>query len=203
MDKDLDQSSEEESLSKQLSKTEISSGSANHIQRAVQSAPGSSTKSTNSDINFPEIIKTEVKLHEELGRGACGKVYRGICRGKEVAVKVLNNKLGKNDLDKFKDEVSIMARLRHPKIVLFMGACVDPCYIVSEYLPNGDLEQLITGTKEVTTVEALLLAKDIAEGMNWLHCSIPPIIHKDLKPANILVCFPGIYFYFSYFCLFF
>ena len=72
-----------------------------------------------------------------------------------------------------------------------MGACLDPGLIVTEYISGGDLDSLLRqiADKKIqpSTVELLRWAKDIAEGMNWLHQSKPPIIHKDLKPANILV----------------
>jgi serine/threonine protein kinase len=138
------------------------------------------------DLAFPEIKYEEVQLLEELGHGACGKVYKGMCRGKIVAIKELDG-LSANNIENFKSEVIIMTQLRHPNILLFMGACLSPGLIVMEYLPNGDLEKLLLSKKELSLLDILHLGKDMAMGMNWLHLSTPIIIHKDLKPANVLL----------------
>jgi len=61
--------------------------------------------------------------------------------------------------------------------------------IVTEYLPNGSLEDLLENLekkrKRLPTKTVLRIAKDIGRGLNWLHHK--GIIHRDLKPANLLV----------------
>jgi serine/threonine protein kinase len=80
--------------------------------------------------------------------------------------------------------------LRHPNIVLFMGACTEPgnFAIVTELLPGGSLHDLLHNPKvAISLLQKVKMLKDIALGMNWLHCSKPAIIHRDLKPTNVLV----------------
>ena len=118
-------------------------------------------------------------------------VYKGKCRGIEVAVK----KLFKQDLDKetledFKKEVEIMSRLRHPNVLLFMGACTTPgdMAVVTEILSAGNVEDLMKDRKlTISEFLRIKMLRDLAKGMNWLHESKPQIIHRDLKPANLLV----------------
>ena len=73
-------------------------------------------------VDYSEIRK--VKL---IGRGKFGKVYKSIWREKEVAVKVLNNKksgsIDSSILSEFAQEVRIMCDLRHPNVLMFIGAC--------------------------------------------------------------------------------
>ena len=73
-------------------------------------------------VDYAEIRK--VKL---IGRGKFGKVYKSLWREKEVAVKVLNNKksgtIDSAVLSEFAQEVRIMCDLRHPNVLLFIGAC--------------------------------------------------------------------------------
>lgn len=85
----------------------------------------------------------------------------------------------------------LFSHLRHPNIVLFMGACTElgNLMIVTELMPKGSLGDLLANPKiEITLLQKIKMMKDIALGMNWLHCSKPPIIHRDLKPSNVLVC---------------
>jgi serine/threonine protein kinase len=59
-----------------------------------------------------------------LNEGAFGKVYKGKCRGKEVAIKVPSRQnLTKEELEAFRHEVQIMRKLFHPNILLCLGAC--------------------------------------------------------------------------------
>jgi serine/threonine protein kinase len=71
----------------------------------------------------PEIQDAEIQILDELGGGCFGKVYRGKCRGKEVAVKkLLAQTVDEKTLRDFRKEVEIMTQLHHPNVVLFMGA---------------------------------------------------------------------------------
>eukprot|EP00268_Persea_americana_P025186 TRINITY_DN2453_c0_g2_i4.p1 TRINITY_DN2453_c0_g2~~TRINITY_DN2453_c0_g2_i4.p1 ORF type:complete len:246 (+),score=44.24 TRINITY_DN2453_c0_g2_i4:799-1536(+) len=92
----------------------------------------------------------------------------------------------------FLREVAIMKRLRHPNIVLFMGAVTQPpnLSIVTEYLSRGSLYRLLhrPGAREMLDEKRRLnMAYDVAKGMNYLHRRNPPIVHRDLKSPNLLV----------------
>ena len=95
-------------------------------------------------INFDEIKKDKIKI----GEGGFGEIYLGNWQGKKVAIKKLtlkNLRVGDNNLSKFINEINIISSLRHPNIVLYMGASVDKenYYMISEYLPNGTLFDLL------------------------------------------------------------
>nr|CAD1818086.1 unnamed protein product [Ananas comosus var. bracteatus] len=85
-----------------------------------------------------------------------------------------------------------MKSLRHPNIVLFMGAVTEPpnLSIVTEYLSRGSLYRLLhnSSAREVLDERRRLnMAFDVAKGMNYLHRRNPPIVHRDLKSPNLLV----------------
>ncbi|KAG6496517.1 hypothetical protein ZIOFF_044384 [Zingiber officinale] len=87
---------------------------------------------------------------------------------------------------------AIMRSLRHPNILLFMGAVTEPpnLSIVTEYLPRGSLYILLHKNVTKETLDErrrLSMAFDAAEGMNYLHKCNPPIVHRDLKSPNLLV----------------
>ena len=141
-------------------------------------------------VDYTEIRKTKL-----IGKGKFGKVYKATWREKMVAVKVLNEtrKLGKETLIEFVREVQIMSDLRHPNVLLFMGACVEPpnLAIVTAFMVKGSLWDLVHMAKPDdyfndwnNRVNILI---NIALGMNYLHGFNPMIIHRDLKTPNVLV----------------
>ncbi|CAL5422217.1 unnamed protein product [Camellia sinensis] len=102
----------------------------------------------------------------------------------DVAVKILMDQDSHPErLKEFLREVSIMKRMRHPNIVLFMCAVTQP--------PNlGSLYRLLhnPGAREsLDERRRLSMAYDVAKGMNYLHNCNPPIVHRDLKSPNLLV----------------
>ncbi|XP_054780376.1 probable serine/threonine-protein kinase SIS8 isoform X2 [Prosopis cineraria] len=131
--------------------------------------------------------------HVNLGEntGSYGEVYHGEWRGTEVAVKrFLDQDISGESLEEFKSEVQIMKRLRHPNVVLFMGAVIRPpnLSIVTEFLPRGSLYRLIhRPNNQLDERRRLRMALDAARGMNYLHNCSPMIVHRDLKSPNLLV----------------
>jgi len=137
-----------------------------------------------------EIEPSEITLSKELGKGAFGVVYKGTLRGKSVAVKKLNaQNLDEETLASFRKEVAIMSKLRHPNVLLFMGACTAPgnLMIVTELMPRGSVYDLLHCETELDFTRKMKMAHEAALGMNWLHCSKPVFIHRDLKTGNLLV----------------
>ncbi|KAJ0985494.1 hypothetical protein J5N97_003850 [Dioscorea zingiberensis] len=138
-----------------------------------------------------EIRWEDLQIGERIGLGSCGEVYRADCNGTEVAVKkFLNQDLSGDAVEQFKCEVRIMLRLRHPNVVLFMGAVTRPpnLSILTEFLPRGSLYRLLHRPNvQLDEKRRLRMALDVAKGMNYLHASHPPIVHRDLKTPNLLV----------------
>ncbi|KAK7383316.1 hypothetical protein VNO78_28991 [Psophocarpus tetragonolobus] len=138
-----------------------------------------------------EIQWEDLDIGERIGIGSYGEVYRADCNGTEVAVKkFLDQDFSGDALAQFKSEVEIMLRLRHPNVVLFMGAITRPPHfsILTEFLPRGSLYRLLHRPNlRLDEKKRLRMALDVAKGMNYLHTSHPPIVHRDLKSPNLLV----------------
>ncbi|XP_057987689.1 probable serine/threonine-protein kinase SIS8 isoform X2 [Hevea brasiliensis] len=143
------------------------------------------------DIAECEIPWEEITLGERIGLGSYGEVYRGDWHGTEVAVKrFLDQGISVESLEEFRSEVRIMKRLRHPNVVLFMGAVTRApnLSIVTEFLPRGSLYRLIHRlNNQLDERRRLRMALDAARGMNYLHNCTPVIVHRDLKSPNLLV----------------
>ncbi|KAK7833781.1 serine/threonine-protein kinase edr1 [Quercus suber] len=123
--------------------------------------------------------------------GSYGEVYHADWNGTEVAVKkFLDQDFSGAALAEFKSEVRIMRRLRHPNVVLFMGAVTRPpnLSIISEFLPRGSLYRILHRPQcQLDEKRRIKMALDVARGMNCLHASTPTIVHRDLKSPNLLV----------------
>ncbi|XP_058991879.1 serine/threonine-protein kinase TNNI3K isoform X1 [Mustela lutreola] len=140
---------------------------------------------------------SEIEFHEIIGSGSFGKVYKGRCRNKIVAIKRYraNTYCSKSDVDMFCREVSILCRLNHPCVIQFVGACLnDPSQfaIVTQYISGGSLFSLLHEQKRILDLQSkLIIAVDVAKGMEYLHNLTQPIIHRDLNSHNILLCEDG------------
>ncbi|XP_022558829.2 probable serine/threonine-protein kinase SIS8 isoform X1 [Brassica napus] len=143
------------------------------------------------DVAECEILWEEITVAERIGLGSYGEVYRGDWHGTAVAVKkFIDQDITGEALEEFRSEVRMMRRLRHPNIVLFMGAVTRPPHlsIVTEFLPRGSLYRLIhRPNNQLDERKRLRMALDAARGMNYLHSCNPVIVHRDLKSPNLLV----------------
>ncbi|BBM97641.1 hypothetical protein MPTK1_1g07220 [Marchantia polymorpha subsp. ruderalis] len=132
-----------------------------------------------------------------LGRGGYGLVYSGtLANGEHVAVKV-NKENTRNSRDQFLNEVSLLSRIHHRHIVDFIGFCNEGNHevLIYAFMAEGTLEEHIRGDGEQSSSRAPLdwkkrlnIILDASKGLEYLHhsCS-PPIIHRDVKTANILL----------------
>ena len=143
-----------------------------------------------------KILGSEVKLKKKIGEGSFAAVYKGVWRGRNVAIKVLNVSVKKSHKKRniFDDlETRVLQRTRHKNLVLFFGAGTfrsGQDFIVSEFVSGGDLRSVLDRPGEEFTLEiGSRYARDIAAGMAYLHRK--QILHRDLKSANILVTVSG------------
>ncbi|KAM3341317.1 serine/threonine-protein kinase CTR1 isoform X1 [Capsicum galapagoense] len=163
------------------------------LEGGSQLVPTKASRELDLDIEDFDIPWEDLVLKERIGAGSFGTVHRADWNGSDVAVKILMEQdFHAERFKEFLREVAIMKRLRHPNIVLFMGAVTQRpnLSIVTEYLSRGSLYRLIhkPGAKEVLDERRRLsMAYDVAKGMNYLHKRNPPIVHRDLKSPNLLV----------------
>lgn len=137
-------------------------------------------------------------FEKKIGSGGAADVWKCTWRGADVAAKILHGNIDQRFFDvssnaDFYRELQIMSRLRHPNLVLLMGASVShsPVCIVTEYCAGGTLFDLLHEERvQLSLQQKLKVALDIAKGCFFLHTSTPPIVHKDLKSLNILLTAP-------------
>ena len=137
-----------------------------------------------------KIWEDEVQLGHSVGSGASSTIFSATWHGLRVAVKRLNESDIAEEEENFFKEVQLLQAMRHPNILLFIGAYISqqgPC-LVTEFMPKGDLYTYLHDlSNPLTDQYKLRLIKDITNGMIYLHSFHPPIIHRDLKSLNILI----------------
>jgi WD40 repeat protein len=129
-------------------------------------------------------------LHEELGVGGYGAVYRAVqpAVGREVAVKVILPQYANHPefIQRFDVEAQLVARLEHPHIVPLYDYWREPdgAYLVMRFLRGGSLHDHLVGTPWVPQSMVPLLDQ-VASALTSAHRH--GVVHRDLKPANILL----------------
>ncbi|XP_056850439.1 U-box domain-containing protein 34 isoform X3 [Raphanus sativus] len=125
-----------------------------------------------------------------IGEGGYGKVYKCSLDHTPVALKVRRPDTIEKKQE-FLREICVLSQLRHPHVVLLVGACPDNGSLVYEYMENGSLDAHISRKKGKPSLPWFIRFRIIYEtacGLAFLHNSKPePIVHRDLKPGNILL----------------
>lgn len=87
--------------------------------------------------------------------------------------------------------MEVLSCIRHPNMVLLLGACPEYGCLVYEYMHNGSLEDRLLRRGNTPTIpwrKRFKIAAEIATALLFLHQAKPePLVHRDLKPANILL----------------
>uniref|UniRef100_A0A0E0L7K5 RING-type E3 ubiquitin transferase n=1 Tax=Oryza punctata TaxID=4537 RepID=A0A0E0L7K5_ORYPU len=141
---------------------------------------------------WEEIKASTSSLSEDLmiGRGSYGTVYKAKFHHTVAAVKVLNSPEGCGT-QQLQQELEVLGKIRHPHLLLMLGACPEHGCLVYEYMENGSLDDMLqrrNNTPPLTWFDRFRIAWEVATALMFLHSSKPePIIHRDLKPANILL----------------
>ena len=122
-----------------------------------------------------------------LGRGAYGEVRVGIYQGTRVAVKKIHAVIiSDNNCELFEREMKITSRVRHPNLVLFIGAVTtDNLTIVSELMETSLRELIMKGKLKPPDIHPI--SKDVACALVYLHSLPDPIVHRDVSSANVLL----------------
>uniref|UniRef100_A0A5B7BWZ9 RING-type E3 ubiquitin transferase n=1 Tax=Davidia involucrata TaxID=16924 RepID=A0A5B7BWZ9_DAVIN len=142
---------------------------------------------TRDEIEMATDFFSETKI---IGEGAYGKVYECNLDHTPVAIKVLQPDAS-DKKEEFLREVEVLSQLRHPHVVLLLGACPESGCLVYEYMENGSLDDHIyqrSGRPPLPWFVRFRIVFEVACGLAFLHNSKPePIVHRDLKPGNILL----------------
>ena len=137
------------------------------------------------------VERREIHITEEvLGGGGWGEVKVAEFRGTRVAAKSLYQAITSHYYEQlFIREMNMAARIRHPNLAQFIGACMeDGMVILAELLPTSLRKELERGDHHMSPDQLKSISLDVARALNYLHQMQPdPIIHRDISSANVLL----------------
>jgi serine/threonine-protein kinase len=155
-----------------------------------------------SATSWDSVLGTEFagyRITELLGRGGMSVVYAAnhLTLDRTVALKVLAPELAADDgfRERFLRESRLAAALDHPNVIPIYDAGEDRgfLYIAMRYVDGGDLRSLIERDGSLGLGESLFVLEQVASALDAAHAK--GLVHRDVKPANILVVKPSDHVY--------
>ncbi|KAL8310377.1 hypothetical protein RB597_010294 [Gaeumannomyces tritici] len=129
-----------------------------------------------------------VTAHKKLGTGGFGVVYHvwNVSTGEEYALK--EPKKGSGHDAQWKREIVIMKRISHKHIVSLINSCLPPSpWLHLEYMPEGSISDHLHAGKSFDERECKQILAQSSDALAYLHSQDPRIVHRDVKPGNILI----------------
>jgi serine/threonine-protein kinase len=145
-------------------------------------------------MNVARVIAGQYRLIQRVGAGSMGEVWRALDTNveREVAIKSLRPELAANAsfVDRFRTEAVVLARLQHPNVASLYTLLREgeALYMVMEFVPGATLDQLLAQRGPLPWPQVRELGLKALAGLAHAHAG--GIVHRDVKPANILVT-PG------------
>lgn len=141
-------------------------------------------------LTIGQVLHNRYRVDALLASGGMGAVYRctDLTFGTTVAVKE-NWMLTAGSIRQFAREAALLNRLPHPNLprVIDHFSEGQGQYLVMDFVPGEDLDQLVARTGPIAESQALAWAGKVLDALEYLHGQNPPVIHRDVKPANVKI----------------
>jgi eukaryotic-like serine/threonine-protein kinase len=160
----------------------------NHLRLALSTTGQDAGVGT--AVESGRVLAGRYRLHERLGRGGFGEVWRAedTALGRDVAVKtLLFARRDESGLKRFEREARALARLNHPNVVAVFDTGVDgdTGYLVMQLLSGPSLGALLGQRGPLPVDLAVEYARQAAAGLSAAHHA--GLVHRDVSPANLIL----------------
>src|SRR5439155_12405363 len=188
-----------------------SCGAANRLQAAfcyacgqpLQSNAGKNSSPTTGLLVYNHLLKQRYRIISQVGKGGFGAVYKAAdlqFGNRPVAIKEMSqSSLSQQELieatESFKREALLLAGLTHPNLPRIYEQVTDigRWYLVMDFIEGETLEEHLGKIKggKLPVEQVLEIASQLCMVLEYLHIRQPPIIFRDLKPANVMLTMYG------------
>ena len=139
-----------------------------------------------------DVLKKRYRIVKQLGQGGFGTVYRAEDLSLKTTCALKENLDNWEDAQRqFKREALLLAKLRHtnlPRVIDYFFMPLQGQYLVMDFVEGYNLQEIIERVKHpLFEKEVLDWIDQICDALIYLHSQTPPIIHRDVKPANIKI----------------
>jgi serine/threonine protein kinase len=139
-----------------------------------------------------DILNHRYRIDKQIGQGGYGAVYRAFDLTLKQPCALKENLNTQPEAQRqFEREALLLARLRHPNLPRVIDHFVLPDqgqYLVMDFVEGSSLHHLLRFQKEpLSETEALAWIDQVCQALAYLHQQKPPIIHRDIKPQNIII----------------
>jgi len=136
-----------------------------------------------------EVLAGRYAVEREIGRGGMATVYlaRDLEHGRPVALKVMHPELAAVGAARFRREIAIAGRLRHPNIlgVLDSGEAAGRLWYTMPYVRGESVRDVLRRERRLPVSRAVRIALDAAAALDFAHQE--GVLHRDVKPENVLL----------------
>lgn len=167
------------------------------ITKSIESGkttPSPTITSTKDKVYFLKDMKPGLKispsltLHEMLGKGGFGRVFKAHhdLQNKDFAVKIFERD---SSVDNAINEFEALKKLDHPNIVKFVWndrTSQGLFYTCMELLEGENLQNYVEGDLRLPVDEIYNMAVQILSALVYMQDKVPPVFHRDIKPSNIM-----------------
>jgi serine/threonine protein kinase len=144
-------------------------------------------------LNRGDILKGRYKIKKYLKKGGMGAIYQAYDRTLHIDVAIKENSLAASPESQrqFEVEAHILARLKHahlPKVTDHFVIPGEGQYLVMEFIEGQSLRDIAESIGRPQTIQEVRRWFDqIYQAIDYLHHQKPPVIHRDIKPDNIVI----------------
>ncbi|MBL7198552.1 MAG: RDD family protein [Anaerolineae bacterium] len=142
-------------------------------------------------LSVGQFVQNRYRIEALLGQGGFGAVYRALDLNINYVVALKENLDASPEAERqFAREAALLVRLRHPSLPRVTDTFVVPGqgrYLVMDFVEGQDLQDMLDRYGSLDEARAMAWMSQVLDALAYLHSQNPPIIHRDVKPANIRV----------------